>query len=83
MCGERKKNFLRNGKEFYNLCRCCVAEIIVLIILFFSSNSSFFYDGLDKLTNEIASFEKVCSLKVFNRDSFNFVLFILIEVVYS
>jgi hypothetical protein len=83
MCGERKKNFSRNGKEFYNLCRCCVAKIIVLINLLFSSNSSFFYDGLDKLTNETASFEKVCSLKVFNRDSFNFVLFILIEVVYS
>ena len=69
MCGERKKNFLRNGKEFNYLVRhiieslmCLsfiVAETFFLNYLFCSSNSPFFYDGLDKLTNEIAAFEKV------------------------
>ena len=75
MCGERKKNFLRNGKEFNYFVRhiieslmclsLVVAEIFFLNYLFCSSDSPFFYDGLDKLTNEIAAFEKVLRFLIF------------------
>ena len=58
MCGERKKNFLRNGKEFKSVTCCSLLNnsfklfVPVLILLF--------YDGLDKLiTNENAAFKKV------------------------
>jgi hypothetical protein len=47
-----------------------VEMFFFLNCLFFSSNSPFFCDGLDKLTNEIAAFEKVlfADFNIFNTD---------------